>query len=84
MSAVIELRQCWKQLGKAKQYNDELQAELAKCQRERDALAEIVRKLLLSADASWEERSLGHDWKDACEEARAALAMLDDKGVSDG
>ena len=41
-------------------------------QRERD-LREALRGMLISQDASWEQDNLGHDWKQACEVARAAL-----------
>lgn len=37
------------------------------------ALLEALGDLLKSADASWEEHGLGHDWRDACETARAAI-----------
>jgi hypothetical protein len=40
---------------------------------ERDVLRQALIDLLASADASWEERRLGHDWAEACEAARAAL-----------
>ena len=32
-----------------------------------------LRGLLLSADCEWENQRLGHDWHEACVEARAAL-----------
>ena len=52
--------------------------------RLRDRLGEantVVRHLMLSADANWELERMGHDWADACEEARAFLAQ---KEPSDG
>lgn len=39
-----------------------------------EKLEQTIRDLLASADCTWEERRLGHDWADACEAARAALA----------
>lgn len=38
-----------------------------------DLLAACER-LLMSADASWRERGVGHDWDEACEVALAAMA----------
>jgi hypothetical protein len=49
----------------------------AEVERLRSRLATVegaLRDLLLSADCTWEERRLGHDWADACEAARAALS----------
>ena len=37
-------------------------------------LEEALRGILLSADASWEEGGLGHDWPEAMAAARLALA----------
>lgn len=37
------------------------------------ALTLLMTVLLQSADASWEESDAGHDWREACEQARAAL-----------
>ncbi len=37
-------------------------------------LKQALRDLLMSADCTWEERREGHDWAEACEAARAALA----------
>lgn len=40
------------------------------------ALLEVALiELLLSADASWEEQNLGHDWRRACDRARKALGL---------
>jgi len=36
-------------------------------------LEQALRNLLLSADADWEARGLGHDWLPAARAARAAL-----------
>lgn len=35
---------------------------------------EALKGLLLSADCAWEERREGHDWHEACECARKAIA----------
>jgi hypothetical protein len=37
-------------------------------------LRDCISNLLLSADVSWEEQRLGHDWAETCEGARAELA----------
>jgi hypothetical protein len=37
-------------------------------------IEQALRNLLMSADCTWEQRRLGHDWAEACESARAALA----------
>lgn len=42
-------------------------------QAERDALRDVARNLLMSADCSWEEHNEGHDWANACESARKVL-----------
>lgn len=47
-------------------------------QRERE-LREALQGMLLSQDASWEQNNLGHDWKDACQKARAALNPTESK-----
>jgi hypothetical protein len=49
---------------------------LAKAEATVWRLTEALRGLLLSADCSWEEQGGGHDWPEACEEARAALATV--------
>lgn len=41
---------------------------------------ELLRRLLLSADASWEEGEQGHDWSATCEDARAYLARTEPSG----
>jgi hypothetical protein len=46
---------------------------LAQIERQRDSLRHALADLLNSADASWEERGLGHDWPEACEQARQIL-----------
>lgn len=53
-----------------KEANQQLAAAKAEIARKDAAL----RGLLLSADCSWEENNEGHDWKEACNEARKALA----------
>jgi hypothetical protein len=40
-------------------------------------LRQALVDLLGSADCSWEEQGGGHDWPEACEEARAAWAEFD-------
>jgi hypothetical protein len=44
---------------------------------ERNALKQALIDLLASADSSWEERRLGHDWAEACEAARIVLKNTD-------
>jgi hypothetical protein len=36
-------------------------------------LLDALRGMLLSQDCSWENLNLGHDWREACEHARAAI-----------
>jgi hypothetical protein len=43
-----------------------------------DPLVSALEGLLLSADASWEAANAGHDWRDACKQARAALSLAKD------
>jgi hypothetical protein len=43
--------------------------------RGEDDVAGALRDLLLSADCTWESNNGGHDWREACEAARAALAL---------
>jgi hypothetical protein len=44
--------------------------------RERVAtLEEALRDLLVSADCTWESHNGGHDWREACDRARSALAL---------
>ena len=50
--------------------------DLKRLLRASPKLLEVCEGLLLSADASWEDNDLGHDWKDACEIARAAIAEV--------
>ena len=38
-----------------------------------EKLVAVVRCLLLSADAAWEDDAGGHDWPEACQLARALL-----------
>lgn len=66
------------------------QSELDECRRENRELLARIRKLeglksviiglLMSADCTWEERNEGHDWPEAVQFARQALADL--KGVN--
>jgi hypothetical protein len=53
-----------------------LSAEVARLREERDRIAGALRAMLLSADCTWEERRLGHDWAETCDASRAALASL--------
>jgi hypothetical protein len=56
---------------------EEVEEARAEVERLRSRLATVegaLRDLLLSADCTWEERRLGHDWAEACEAARAALS----------
>lgn len=41
-----------------------------------DLLEQVVRDLLLSADAAWEQRGEGHDWAEACKRARKAVPIM--------
>src|SRR5690606_11840791 len=52
----------------------EVRQSLAEATEQRDELLEACEHLLLSADASWEINRGGHDWAEAWEEARAAIA----------
>lgn len=40
-----------------------------------ERLSDALRGMLLSADCSWENNNQGHDWPEACEKARAALRV---------
>jgi hypothetical protein len=40
-----------------------------------DDVAGALRDLLLSADCTWESNNGGHDWREACDRARSALAL---------
>jgi hypothetical protein len=40
-----------------------------------DDVAGALRDLLLSADCAWESIGGGHDWREACDRARSALAL---------
>ena len=42
-------------------------------ERRIEKLVDVVRCLLLSADAAWEADAGGHDWPEACQLARALL-----------
>jgi len=56
---------------------EEVEEARAEVERLRSRLATVkraLRNLLLSADCTWEEQRLGHDWAEACEAARAALS----------
>ena len=39
-----------------------------------EQMREALTEALQSADSEWENKNLGHDWKYACEQMRAALA----------
>jgi hypothetical protein len=39
----------------------------------RDRLREVLKNMLKSADCMWEDRDMGHDWPEACQQARAEL-----------
>jgi hypothetical protein len=61
--------------------NECLRAEAAESQltafrEQREKVVGVVRNLLESADASWEENNGGHDWPDACKAARELLSNL--------
>jgi hypothetical protein len=48
-----------------------------------DDVAGALRDLLLSADCTWESIGGGHDWREACDRARAALALHRSGGGDD-
>jgi hypothetical protein len=50
-----------------------LASRLRAAEQERDAAKRAVSGLLSSADSAWEERGDGHDWREACQEARGVL-----------
>ena len=53
-----------------------LEAKLIDVQERGRALEEVRQAamgMLLSADAEWEEKDMGHDWGSACDAFRAAL-----------
>jgi len=51
----------------------QLRTRAEKAEQQRDHLKITIEHLLLSADCSWEEQRLGHDWPDAVKDARAAI-----------
>lgn len=51
----------------------ELMRRARQLEAENIDLRRSLGDLLLSADAMWEEKRLGHDWAEACEVARAVL-----------
>jgi hypothetical protein len=55
-------------------YERRLTAAVARLTRERDEARDLLRKVFLSADCTWEERNEGHDWAEWCQMARAFLA----------
>jgi len=63
-------------LSEVERERDEAREKLAKERYNVSLLRYSVIDLLMSADASWEERRLGHDWAEACEAARAAIAAI--------
>lgn len=50
-----------------------LVSALSAARAEAERLREMLRHLLVSADASWEERGEGHGWREACQDARGIL-----------
>ena len=75
-----QLRATEEQMEVFRGERDTARTALATVTEERDRMrSEIARyrgalsHLLLSADAAWEDRGEGHDWREACEEARALL-----------
>lgn len=54
----------------------------AQIESDRAIIAELLaalKGLLLSADASWEDNRGGHDWPEACEAARTAIAKAESR-----
>ena len=62
---------CWD----SRDDNDEIARMKKSLGRERDDLRNALLRLMSSADCRWEERNLGHDWRDAMEHAREALGI---------
>ncbi len=60
----------------AQAIRDAVAEEKAEVERLLEANSELVlalRGLIMSADAMWEDKNLGHDWPEACAAARMAL-----------
>jgi hypothetical protein len=52
----------------------DVESELATLRAALAQREQVITDLLASADCTWEERGLGHDWAEAVAGARAALA----------
>jgi len=52
-----------------------LEAEVRRVRGERDTLRRALLDLMASSDCEWENRNLGHDWRDAMEHAREVLGI---------
>jgi len=48
-------------------------AEVEMLRQENERYRQVIKDLLMSADCTWEERNEGHDWPEACDQARKAL-----------
>ena len=46
----------------------------------RERAEEALRCVLLSMDCEWENRNMGHDWAECCEQIRSALSRQPDEG----
>lgn len=55
---------------------DQLEEENERLQKRVAELETAVRDLLISADATWEDHNIGHDWPEACKRARRLLPTI--------
>ena len=58
--------------------NVDLLEDYEKVLTQLDTAKQLIKKLLLSADASWYENDAGHDWRLAVDQAQAFLEASDD------
>lgn len=89
LAALEAERDEWRRVASAQAgLHDAAETALEGVLEERDRLRErlveaktVVSHLMLSADANWELKRIGHDWADACEKARAFLAQKEPSDV---
>jgi hypothetical protein len=53
---------------------EQAEAKLSEAKADVSRLSLALHGMLQCQDASWEEQRAGHDWPEACDAARAALA----------